>query len=142
MPAIKTPTYSIARFLVPVLELITTDLNNVKTRFKFAKEIAGQDPGLFIVSLDAEFLFTNIPLEETLNVCCDSLFSNDAKVNNINRIDFEKLLRAALENNFFLSFSNCWNFVFFKNSISILENKVLIYYFFYSLEMALFIKRH
>ena len=32
---------------------------------------------------------------------CDSLFSNDAKVNNINRIDFEKPLRAALQNNFF-----------------------------------------
>ena len=26
---------------------------------------------------------------------------NNAKVNNINRIDFEKLLRAALQNNFF-----------------------------------------
>ena len=34
-------------------------------------------------------------------MCCDSLFSNDAKVNNINRIDFEKHLRAALQNNFF-----------------------------------------
>ena len=109
MSAIKTPTYSIAKFLVPLLELITTNLNNVKNRFKFA----GQDPGLFIVSLDAEFLFTNILLEETLNVCCDSLFSNDAKVNNISRIDFEKLLRTALQNNFFLSFSNCWDFVFF-----------------------------
>ena len=29
------------------------------------------------------------------------MFSNNAKVNNINRIDFEKLLRAALQNNFF-----------------------------------------
>ena len=34
-------------------------------------------------------------------MCCDSLFSNDAKVNNINRIDFEKLLRAALQNKLF-----------------------------------------
>ena len=34
-------------------------------------------------------------------MCCDSLFSNNAQVNNINRIDFEKLLRAALQNNFF-----------------------------------------
>ena len=31
----------------------------------------------------------------------NSLFSNDAKVNNVNRIDFEKLLRATLRNNFF-----------------------------------------
>ena len=53
-----------------------------------------------MASLDVETLFTNIPLEETASVCCDSLFSNDAKVNNINKIDFEKLLRAALQSNF------------------------------------------
>ena len=29
-------------------------------------------------------IFTNIPLKETISVCCDSLFSHDAKVNNIN----------------------------------------------------------
>ena len=56
---------------------------------------------ILLASLDVESLFTNIPLEETTSVCCDSLFSNDAKVNNINEIDFEKPLRAALQNNFF-----------------------------------------
>ena len=54
-----------------------------------------------MASLDVKSLFTNTPLEETTGVCSDSLFSNDAKVNNINRIDFEKLLTAALQNNFF-----------------------------------------
>ena len=51
-----------------------------------------------MASLDVESLFTNIPLEQTISVCCDFLFSNNAKVN-INRIDFEKLLTAALQNN-------------------------------------------
>ena len=73
----------------------------VKNSFEFTKEIADQDPGLFMVSLDVESLFTNIPLEETISMCCDFLFSNDAKGDNINRIDFEKLLRAALQNKFF-----------------------------------------
>ena len=54
-----------------------------------------------MASLDVKSLFTNMPSEKTIIVCCDSLFSNDAKINNINRIDFEKLLRAALQNNFF-----------------------------------------
>ena len=54
-----------------------------------------------MVSLDSHFVFTNIPLEDTISVCCDSLFSNDVKVNNINRIGFEKFLRAALQYNFF-----------------------------------------
>ena len=54
-------------------------------------------------SVDVKSLFTNIPLEKAINVFWDSLFSNDVKVSNINRIDFEKLLRAALQN-------NCFNF--------------------------------
>ena len=54
-----------------------------------------------MASLDVESLLNNLSLEETRSVCCDSLFSNDAKVNNINRIDFEELLRADLQNNFF-----------------------------------------
>ena len=54
-----------------------------------------------MASLDVESLFTNIPLEETINISCDSLFSNEAKINNFNRNDFEKLLRMALQNNFF-----------------------------------------
>ena len=53
-----------------------------------------------MTSLDVDSLFANIPLEDTIRVCCDSLFINDSKVNNINRIDFEKLLRAAVQNNF------------------------------------------
>ena len=87
MSAIKTPTYNLAKFLVPSFEL--------------ASEITDQDPGLFIVSLDVESLFTNIPLDETISECYDSLFSKNVKVNNINRIDFEKNLKAALQNNFF-----------------------------------------
>ena len=101
MSAIKTPTYKLAKFLVTLLEPITTNMYTIKNSFEFSKQIADQDPGLFVASLDVESLFTNIPLKETISVCCDSLFSNNAKVNNINRIDFEKLSRAALQNNFF-----------------------------------------
>ena len=99
--AIKTPTYNLAKFLVPLLELITTNMYKVKRSFEFAKEIANQDPGLFMASLDVVSLFTKIPLEDTISVCCDSLFSNDARVNDISRIDFEKLLTAALQNKIF-----------------------------------------
>ena len=54
-----------------------------------------------MASLVVEPLFTNIPLNETINACCDFLFSNDVKVKNINRTNFEKRLRAALQNSSF-----------------------------------------
>ena len=52
----------------------------IKNSFEFSKGIADQDPGLFIASLDVvKSLLTSIPLEETISVFCDSLFSNNAK---------------------------------------------------------------
>ena len=99
--AIKTPTYNLNRFLVPLLEPITANIYAVKNSFESAKEIADQDLGTLTASLDVESLFTDIPLEGTISVLSDSFFSYDAKVNNINRIDFEKLSRAALQNSFF-----------------------------------------
>ena len=57
-----------------------------------------------MTSLDVKSLFPfspSIQLEGTTSVCCDSLFSNDAKVNKINRIYFEKFLRATLQDNVF-----------------------------------------
>ena len=55
-----------------------------------------------MVSLDAESLFTNIPLEETIKICCGSLYKNQELLSNISKNQFEKLLRAALCNNYFL----------------------------------------
>ena len=66
----------------------------VKNNSEFAKEIAEQDPRLFMASLDVESLFTNIPLEKTVSVCCDSLFWND-------KIHFGKPLRCGYKNQIF-----------------------------------------
>ena len=51
--------------------------------------------------LDLEFLFTNIPLEETIKICCDSLSKNQLLLSNIDKNQSEKLLRAAYCNNYF-----------------------------------------
>ena len=97
LSAIKTPSYDIAKHLVPLLEPITTNKFTIKNRFEFAKEFIEKNSGLFKVSLDVESLFTNIPLEETINISSDTLFANEAKMNNFNRNDFKKLLRMALQ---------------------------------------------
>ena len=50
-----------------------------------------------MASLDVESLFTNISLEETIKISCDSLSDNEAKIKNFSRNDFEKLLRMAIK---------------------------------------------
>ena len=64
--AINTPTYKLAKFLVPVLKSLSTNEYTVKGSFAFAEEIVEQDPEFFMGSLDFDSLFTNIPLEEIL----------------------------------------------------------------------------
>ena len=41
-------------------------------------------------------------MEETIKICCDSLYKNQELLCNISKNQFEKLLRAALSNNYFL----------------------------------------
>ena len=77
LSAIKTPSYNIAKYLVPILEPITTNKFTIKNSFEFAKEVTEQGSGLFMASLDVESLFTNIPLEETINISCGTLFENE-----------------------------------------------------------------
>ena len=102
MLAIKNSSYDIAKkHLVPISESITTNKFTIKNSFEFAKGVIEQDSGLFMASPDVESLFTDIPLEENMNFSRDSLFGNEAKINNFNRNSFEKLLRMALQNNFF-----------------------------------------
>ena len=46
----------------------------VKDSFHFAEEIVDQQYDLFMGSLDVDFLFTNIPLDETIEICTYELF--------------------------------------------------------------------
>ena len=55
-----------------------------------------------MASLDVESLFMIIPLKESIKICCDSFYKNQELLSNISKNQFEKLLRAALSNNFFL----------------------------------------
>ena len=68
LSAIGTPTYKLAKFLVPVLSDITQNEFTVKDSFTFVDEILTQNSDLYMASLDVDALFTNIPLDETIDI--------------------------------------------------------------------------
>ena len=72
--ALNTPTYKLAKFLVPILKPLATNEFTVIDSFHFAEEIVDQQYDLFMGSLDVDFLFTNIPLDETIEICIYKLF--------------------------------------------------------------------
>ena len=74
----------------------------LKNGFEFVKEVIKQDSRLFMASLDVESLCTNIPLQDAVNIFCDTFFANEAKINNFSRSSFEKILRMALQTKFFI----------------------------------------
>ena len=101
MWAIKTPTYKVAKFLAPVLKSLTRNEYTVKNSFAFAEEIVEQDSEFFMGSLDVDSLFTNIPLEETIDICTNTLFENTEKVEGLSKIEFKELLSLATKESYF-----------------------------------------
>ena len=55
-----------------------------------------------MASLDTTSLFTNILLDETINICLNKSFDKNQCVSNLDRASFEKLLRVAAKESFFI----------------------------------------
>ena len=102
LSAIGTPSYKLAKFLVPKLSSITFNEFTVKDSFAFAEEIVHQDSKLFMGSLDVDSLFTNIPLEETINICTNLLYNNEDVIEGINKSEFKNLLSLATQESYFI----------------------------------------
>ena len=54
-----------------------------------------------MTSLDVESLFTNIPLEETIENCVNDLLFDKSKIDNLAKQDLYDLLSAAAKETFF-----------------------------------------
>ncbi len=109
LSAIGTPSFKLAKFLVPILAPITTNDYTVKDSFTFAKDISGKDSdGLFMASLDVKSLFTNIPLNETIDICVENLFSSPgSKPEHLNKCELKSLLSGAVKDCSFI-FNSQW----------------------------------
>ena len=102
LSAIGTPTCKIAKFLVLILKDLTSNEYSVKDSFHFAKEILQQNFNCFMARLDITTLFTNIPLDETINICLNESFDKKQCVSNPDRASFEKLLQLAAKESFLI----------------------------------------
>ena len=102
MSALNTPTYKIAKFLVPILKILTSNELTVKDSFHFAEEIVDQQHDLFMGSLDTDSLFTNIPLEETIGICTNEVFKEFETVEGLSKAEFKELLSLATKDSHFI----------------------------------------
>ena len=68
----------------------------------FAEEICKQNPNLCMDNLDANSLFTNIPLDETIDTCIDSLFEDYENALKIRKVSFQNLLNVTTKDSLFM----------------------------------------
>ena len=69
LSAINTCTYKWAKIFVSFIKPFTSNNYTVKDSFDFAKDIAQQSSKLVMAFLDVDSLFTNIPLDEIIEMC-------------------------------------------------------------------------
>ena len=92
LSALNTGTYKWAKCFVPLLRHLTSNKFTLKDSFEFPKIICEQDAGLFMSSLDVDALFTNVPLEEAINICVNELFKNNSSIHVLNKKQTTEML--------------------------------------------------
>ena len=80
LSAIGTCLCNFAKFFVPILKEFTINEYTVKDSFSFSNEIRNKSTSLYMASFDIQSLFTNIPLDETIDICLELLFNKKRKV--------------------------------------------------------------
>ena len=74
----------------------------LQNSFSFADEVSSSHPDHSMASLDVERLFTNIPLNEVIDICIDDLFCDTNTIHNLDRNDMRELLTLAAYELFFI----------------------------------------
>ena len=74
--AIGTAAYNRAKFLVELSSELTQNDYTLKDSFEFASIIDQQNHNLFMGSLDVDSLFTNVPLDESIDIILNQLYNS------------------------------------------------------------------
>ena len=80
MSQIGSPTYKIAKYLFDFISPITKNENTLKDSFKFVSMTDKQYYNSFMCSFDIDSFFTNVPLEETIEIVIKNVFGRRRKI--------------------------------------------------------------
>ena len=103
MSAIGTFIYNLCKFLVPILEPITTNEFTLKNSYALTEELKRLrfDHPVYMASFDITSLYTCIPLDETIDICVSSLIDENGSFINLNRSELSTMLDLATKNSIF-----------------------------------------
>ena len=104
-----TVNYNLARFLCDPLSPLVLNNYSCKDTFSFVSQIKNANLSKkFVVSYDVTSLFTNIPLQETIDIAINLIFNHNPNLN-ITRKELKKLFLFATSQTHFIFNSNFYN---------------------------------
>ena len=102
MSAIGTPTYKLAQFFVPLLEPLTYNQYTIKDSFSFCEQLKHFNTNLIMAHFEVESLFTNIPLQETIDLCVQKLSEDKNYIDGLSKDAFREMLTITMTESFTL----------------------------------------
>ena len=107
--SIGTFNYNLARFLCDLLSPLVPNDYSCKDTFSFVSQIKNVNlSNKFLVSYDVTSLFTNIPLQETIDIAINLIFNHNPNLN-ITRKELKKLFLFATSKTHFIFNSKFYN---------------------------------
>ena len=100
--SIGTFNYNLAKYLCDMLSPLIPSEHSCLDTFTFVSQLQQKNfSGKFFVSYDVSSLFTNIPLNETIDIAVDLIFNNNPNIS-ITRDELKKLFLFATSQTHFL----------------------------------------
>ncbi len=105
LSSINHYSYKIVKFFIPFLTLISTSSFVIKDSFSFVQELLNSDinpDSVVMASFGVTSLFSNIPVEETIEIISNHIFANCMYYEGFDRSQFIKLLSLSVKNCHFI----------------------------------------
>ena len=102
-------THGLAKYLSDILKPLAYNEFTIKDSFSFANDMLSISSAPFMCSFDVVSLYTNIPVDEAIDICLNKLYCNDEIVYNLTRSQFKKLLNYCVKQNHFAFNDNIYD---------------------------------
>ena len=93
----NTAAYKISKFIVPLLEPYTHNSFSFSNSYALVGKLKAirLNTTSFLCSFDVQSLFTNVSLDETIDIICNTVFQNTDRFHNFPKTEFRSLLILA-----------------------------------------------
>ena len=105
LSAIGTPTQKLVKFPLPLLEPLTYNQYAIKDLFFFCEELKQFNRNLIMPSFDVKSLSTNIPLQETIDLCVQKLYKDKNYMDGLSKDSFREMSTVTMTESFILFYN-------------------------------------